>query len=129
MVLWMSKHLPPFNLVRVKHSGRTTDVNFINGMPVLSMYTQSCTSPWTFQMADFELFNTVYNVITFVAIFGGILIIALAKHWFNVSGWLSFPDGHHLGSNIIFSLLNKKYFTFCNGMVTISINLLFYDIY
>lgn len=90
MVLWMSKHLPPFNLVHVKHSGRTTDVNFINGMPVLSMYTQSCTSPWTFQMADFELFNTVYNVITFVSIFGGILIIALAKHWFDVSGWLSF---------------------------------------
>lgn len=37
MVLWMSKHLLPFNLVHVKPSGRTTGVNFINGMPVLSM--------------------------------------------------------------------------------------------
>lgn len=37
-------------------------------------------------MADFEFLSTVYNVITFVAIFGGILIIALAKHWFDVSG-------------------------------------------
>lgn len=61
-------------------------------------------------MADFELFNTVYNVITFVAIFGGILIIALAKHWFDVSGWLSFPDGHHLGSNFFFFLVEPKIF-------------------
>lgn len=30
-------------------------------------------------MADFELFNTVYNAVTFVAIFCGILIIALAN--------------------------------------------------
>lgn len=38
-------------------------------------------------MADFELFITLDNVITFVAIFGGIIIIALAKHWFDVSGY------------------------------------------
>lgn len=42
-------------------------------------------------MADFELFITVYNVITFVAIFGGIIIIiniiiALATGRFDVSG-------------------------------------------
>lgn len=41
LFIWCSgcqKHLLPFNLVHVKHSGRTTDVNFIDGMPVLSMW-------------------------------------------------------------------------------------------
>lgn len=40
-------------------------------------------------MADFKLFITVDNVITSVAIFGGIIInlIALETDWCNVSGY------------------------------------------
>lgn len=81
--------------------------------------------------SQFALFITVNVVITFIAIFDGIIIlIALATDWFDVSGFylsfwdgvenfLDFPKCKELYISAFFSVRVEKYLTFCHGMVTI----------
>lgn len=39
--------------------------------------------------SQFSLFITVNVVFTFIALFGGIILFALATNWFDVSGFIS----------------------------------------
>lgn len=93
---------------------------------------QSSISLWVLTGgSQFALFITVNVVITFLAIFDGIIILfALATDWFDVSGfYLSFwdsvenfldlPKCKELCISAFFLSEWKKYLTFCHGMVTI----------